>query len=141
MAIAFRELAEYAAAKGVRIVLEPINVLQAGYIHTAQDGIAMVQRVGSPNFGLMLDTYHMNIEEVDVFDSLRQAKPYLWFVHFTDNNRHWPGSAHLDFKKIVDVLEEIQYAGFVSLEILPWPDPDTAAKSSIDSLRRYIKPV
>jgi len=141
MEATFRQLAEYAAPRGIRIVLEPINVLQAAYIHTAQDGIAMVQRVNHANFGLMLDAYHMNIEDVDIYDSIRQAKPYLWFVHFTDNNRHWPGSAHLDFKKMVAVLEEIEYEGFVSLEILPWPDPDTAAKSSIHSLRRYIKPV
>lgn len=141
MEIAFRQLAEYAAPRGIKIVLEPINVLQAAYIHTAQDGIAMVQRVNHANFGLMLDAYHMNIEDVDIYESIRQAKPYLWFVHFTDNNRHWPGSAHLDFERMVAVLEEIQYEGFVSLEILPWPDPDTAAKSSINSLRRYIKPV
>jgi len=141
MAAAFRELAEHAAPRGVKIVLEPINVLQANYIHTAQEGIAMVQKVNHPNFGLMLDTYHLNIEDVDVYASLRQAAPYLWFVHLTDNNRHWPGSAHLDFAGIVAVLDEISYDGFASLEILPWPDPDTAARSSIESLRRYIKPV
>lgn len=141
MEAAFRHLAEYAAPHGVKIVLEPINVLQAAYIHTAQEGIAMVKRVNHGNFGLMLDAYHMNIEDVDIYDSIRQAKPYLWFIHFTDNNRHWPGSAHLDIERMVAVLEEIHYEGFVSLEILPWPDPDTAARSSIKSLRRYIKPV
>jgi sugar phosphate isomerase/epimerase len=141
METAFRQLAEYSAPHGVKIILEPINVLQTPYILTTQDGIAMVERVAHPNFGLMLDTYHMNIEDVDIYDSLRQAKPYLWFVHFADNNRRWPGSAHLNFEKIIDVLEEIEYEGFVSLEILPWPDPDTAAKSSIESLRRYINPV
>lgn len=141
MAAAFYELAEHAVPLGVKIVLEPINGLQTNYIHTAQDGIAMVERVNHPNFGLMLDTYHLNIEDVDVYESLRQAAPYLWFVHLTDNNRHWPGSAHLDFASIVAVLDEIAYEGFASLEILPWPDPDTAARSSIESLRRYIKPV
>jgi sugar phosphate isomerase/epimerase len=141
METAFRHLAEYSAPHGVKIVLEPINVLQTPYILTSQDGIAMVERVAHPNFGLMLDTYHMNIEDVDIYDSLRQAKPHVWFVHFADNNRRWPGSAHLDFAQIVAVLEEISYDGFVSLEILPWPDPDTAAKSSIESLRRYIKTI
>ena len=77
MAAAFRELAEYAAPRGVRLVLEPINVLQASYIHTSQDGIEMVQRVDHPNFRLMLDTYHMNIEDVDIYASIRQAAPYL----------------------------------------------------------------
>jgi sugar phosphate isomerase/epimerase len=140
MAAAFRQLAEYAAPSGVRLVLEPINVLQASYIHTSQDGIEMVQRVDHPNFRLMLDTYHMNIEDVDIYASFRQAAPYLSFVHFADNNRHWPGSAHLDFEKIVAVLRETGYDGFASLEILPWPDPDEAARASIESLRRYINP-
>jgi sugar phosphate isomerase/epimerase len=141
MEAAFRHLAEYSAPHGVKIVLEPINVLQTPYIITSQDGISMVERVAHPNFGLMLDIYHMNIEDVDIYDSLREAKPHLWFVHFADNNRRWPGSAHLDFAQIVTVLKEISYEGFVSLEILPWPDPDTAAKSSIESLRRYIKTI
>jgi sugar phosphate isomerase/epimerase len=138
MAEAFQELADYALSAGVRLVLEPINVHQAGYIHTSQDGIAMVRRVDRPNFGLMLDVYHMNIEDVDICDSFREAGELCWLVHFADNNRKWPGSAHLDFEQIVDVLNEISYSGYVSLEILPWPDPDTAARSAIQSLRRYI---
>jgi sugar phosphate isomerase/epimerase len=132
------ELADYAQPHGIRLVVEPINVHQANYIHTTQDGIAAVKRVNRPNFGLMLDVYHMNIEDVDIYDSFREAGPGCWFVHFADNNRKWPGSAHLDFKRIVATLDEIGYQGYVSMEILPWPDPDTAACSTIQSLRRYI---
>jgi 5-keto-L-gluconate epimerase len=138
MALAFGELADYALPRGVRIVLEPINVHQATYVHTTQEGIEMVRRVARANFGLMLDVYHMNIEDVNIYDSFREADGLCWFVHFADNNRKWPGSAHLDFERIVGVLNEIGYAGFVSMEILPWPDPDTAARSTIESLRRYI---
>ena len=138
MEATFGELADYAAPRGVRLVLEPINVHQARYIHTTQEGIAMVKRVNRPNFGLMLDVYHMNIEDVNIYDSFREADGLCWFVHFADNNRHWPGSAHLDFGQIVHVLNEIGYSGYVSTEILPWPDPDTAARATIESLRRYI---
>jgi len=138
MEAAFGELADYAAPRGIRLVLEPINVHQARYIHTTQEGIVMVKRVNRPNFGLMLDVYHMNIEDVNIYDSFREADGLCWFVHFADNNRHWPGSAHLDFEQIVRVLNEIGYSGYVSTEILPWPDPDTAARATIESLRRYI---
>jgi sugar phosphate isomerase/epimerase len=138
MADAFRELADYAMPQGIRLVLEPINVHQANHIHTSQDGIAMVKRVDHPNFGLMLDTYHMNIEDVSIYDSFREAGDLCWFVHFADNNRKWPGSAHLDFGQTVTVLNEIGYAGYVSMEIMPWPDPDTAARSALESVRRYI---
>lgn len=138
MAESFGELADYASPHGVRLVLEPINVHQAPYIHTSQDGIAMVNRVNRPNFGLMLDVYHMNIEDVDIYDSFREAGEFCWLVHFADNNRKWPGSAHLDFERIIKVLNEICYDGYVSMELLPWPDPDTAARSSIEFLRQYI---
>jgi sugar phosphate isomerase/epimerase len=138
MTAAFRELAEYAAPYGVKLVLEPINMMQANCIHTTQEGIAMVRRVDRPSFGLMLDVFHMNIEDVDIYASFREASQVCWFVHVADNNRKWPGNAHLDFARISAAMNDIGYHGFVSLEILPWPDPDTAARSSIGYLRRFL---
>jgi len=137
MEAAFRELADYALLRGVRLALEPITVNQTHYIHTTQDGLAMAQRVNRSNFGLILDVYHMNIEDVSIYDSFREAREYCWLIHFADNNRRWPGSAHLDLERIINVLNEIGYDGYISMEILPWPDPDTAARSAIESLRRY----
>ena len=137
-AASFRELADYALPKRVRLTLEPITALLVKFIVTTQDGVAMCRRVNRPNFGLMLDVYHMNIEDVDIYQSFRDAKDYCWLVHVCDNNRKWPGSAHLDFARIITTLNEIGYDGFVSTEMLPWPDPDTAARAAIESLRRFI---
>jgi sugar phosphate isomerase/epimerase len=137
----FRELSDYALARRVRLTLEPLNHYEINYILTTKDGLAMVRDVNRPNFGLMLDTYHMNIEDADIYDSFREARQYCWHIHFADNNRKWPGNAHLDFPAIVEVLQEIEYDGFVSAEILPWPDPDIAARSTINYLRRYIPKV
>jgi sugar phosphate isomerase/epimerase len=135
---AFRELAEYAAPKRVRLTLEPITATLVKFVLTTQDGIEMCRRVDLPNFGLMLDVYHMNIEDVDIYQSFREAKDYTWLVHVCDNNRKWPGSAHLDFGKIIATLNEIDYDGFVSTEMLPWPDPDTSARAAIEYLRHFI---
>ena len=135
---AFRELADYAAPKKVRLTLEPITATLIKFVLTTQDGIEMCRRVNHPNFGLMLDVYHMNIEDVDIYQSFREAKDYTWLVHVCDNNRKWPGSAHLDFAQIIDTLNEIGYDGFVSTEMLPWPDPDTSARAAIEHLRRFI---
>jgi sugar phosphate isomerase/epimerase len=137
-AASFRELADYALPKRVRLTLEPITALLVKFIVTTQDGVAMCRRVNRPNFGLMLDVYHMNIEDVDIYQSFRDAKDYCWLVHVCDNNRKWPGSAHLDFARIITTLNEIGYDGFVSTEMLPWPNPDTAARAAIESLRRFI---
>ena len=135
---AFRELADYALSKKVRLTLEPITATVAKYILTTQDGIEMCRRVNRPNFGLMLDVYHMNIEDVDIYQSIRDAREFCWHVHVCDNNRKWPGSAHLDFEKIIATLNEIGYAAFVGTEMLPWPDPDTSARAAIEHLRRFI---
>jgi sugar phosphate isomerase/epimerase len=135
---AFRELADYALPKKVRLTLEPITATVAPFIITTQDGIEMCRRVNRPNFGLMLDVYHMNIEDVDIYQSFREAKDYCWHIHVCDNNRKWPGSAHLDFEKIISTLNEIGYDAFVGTEMLPWPDPDTSARSAIEFLRRFI---
>ena len=135
---AFQELADYALPKKVRLTLEPITATLIKFILTSQDGVAMCRRVNRPNFGLMLDVYHMNIEDVDIYQSFRDAKDYCWLIHVCDNNRKWPGSAHLDFAKIIATLDEIGYDGFVSTEMLPWPDPDTSARAAIESLRRFI---
>ncbi len=135
---AFRELADYALPKKVRLTLEPITATLIKFILTTQDGVEMCRRVDRPNFGLMLDVYHMNIEDVDLYRSIRDAKDYCWLVHVCDNNRKWPGSAHLDFAGIIRALNEIWYEGFVSTEMLPWPDPDTSARKAIEFLRRFI---
>jgi sugar phosphate isomerase/epimerase len=135
---AFRELADYALPKKVRLTLEPITATVAKFILTTQDGVEMCRRVNRLNFGLMLDVYHMNIEDADIYDSFREAKEYCWHVHVCDNNRKWPGSAHLDFEKIIATLNEIGYDTYVGTEMLPWPDPDTSARAAIEHLRRFI---
>ena len=135
---AFRELSDYAEPKGVRLALEPVNHNEVNYIITTQDGVRMCEDVDRANFGLMLDTYHMDIEDADIHDSFREARQYCWHVHFSDSNRCWPGSANIDFPEVIRTLEEIGYDGFVSAEISPWPDSDTAARSTVDYLRQYI---
>lgn len=134
----FCELADYAAPKGGRLSLEPINHNEINYIMTTQEGLQMVRDVGRTNFGLMLDVYHMNIEDTNICDSLRDARDYCWHIHFADSNRKWPGNANLDFPGVIEALLQLDYRGFVSAEIVPWPDPDAAGRSTIEYLRRYI---
>ena len=133
----FRRFCQYAAGKGVRIVLEPANRYEVDFIHNAQDGLRFIEDVGAPNLGLMLDVFHMNIEDASIEGSFRQAAPYVWHVHLADSNRQAPGQGHLDFASILRTLREIGYAGWVSAEVLPLPDPDTAAERTA----RHILPL
>jgi sugar phosphate isomerase/epimerase len=138
---AMQELADYAAPSGVRFILEPINRKEVNFILSTRDGLDLVRRVNRPNFGLMLDTFHMNLEDADPLGDLRAAAPSVWHMHFSDSNRGAPGSADIRFEQYIDVLNEIGYQGFVGMEIKPIPDPDSAARGSIEYLRQWIPAV
>lgn len=132
------ELADYALPGGIRLILEPVTRREVNFIHSTQDGLALAKMVDRPNFGLMVDTYHMYLEDEDMFRSFVEGAPLIWHIHFSDSNRCYPGSGEIDYEKVVQVLESTGYDGFVSLEIRPWPDPDESARRSIETLRRYI---
>jgi len=139
MIASFRELAEYAQAYGVRLTLEPCNRYEVDFVHSTRDGLDVVLEVNHPNFGLMLDTFHMNIEDTSLEGSLREARSILWHVHIADSNRLPPGRGHLDFARIIATLRDIGYDGYVSAELRPLPDPDTAAQQTAAYLRPYLR--
>jgi len=103
-------------------------------IHTAADGLELIERVGKENFGLLLDTFHMNIEDADIGDSIRTCGDRIFHFHVADSNRWHPGAGHLDFGSILERLEKTGYQGFVSGEFMPLPDADTAAERGIAHL-------
>ena len=130
-------VAAYAATKNVRITLEPINRYETDFILSAADGMRLVHDLQQHNFGLMLDVFHMNIEDTSIEEGLRLAGDKLWHVHVADSQRHYPGSGHLNFDSIFATLRDMNYQGYVSAELFPLPDPDTAARKTIEFLDRY----
>lgn len=137
-ASAMRGLAEYARPRGVGLVLEPVRREEVNYIHTTREGIEQAQRVNHPNFGLMVDTYHMYWEDPDMYASFSEGLPLIWHVHVSDSNRCWPGSGKIDYARVVQVLQDSCYSGFLSTEIKIWPDADSAAARSIEHIRQFI---
>ncbi len=125
----------YAAGQGVRISLEPLNRYEADFILNVAEGLRFIKDVGAANLGLMLDLFHMNIEEAGIPEALYAAGDRLWHVHIADSNRRYPGSGHLDFSGAFGMLQTMGYRGFVSAELLPLPDADTAAQKTIDFLQ------
>jgi sugar phosphate isomerase/epimerase len=134
----FRQAAEYAVHCGARITLEPLNRFESDFINSAQDGLEWVAQVDHPGFGLMLDTFHMNIEDAVIADSVRQAASCLWHMHAGDSNRLAAGKGHFDFAGTMQALKEVGYDGYMSAEHLPLPDPDTAARETVEYLRQFI---
>jgi 5-keto-L-gluconate epimerase len=133
--------AERATAAGVRLALEPLNRYEADFVNTAEEGLAFVNEVGNASLGLLLDTYHVNIEEASweaPFRELMQAGK-LWHVHLGDNNRLPPGDGMIDFSALVRTLRSLGYCGALSAELLARPDPDTAARRTVEFMRPLLE--
>jgi len=133
---ALQECAAAAAPQGVRFALEPLNRYETDLIHTVAHGLDLIERVGADNFGLLLDTFHMNIEEPVIEDSIRACGDRIFHFHVADSSRWYPGAGHLDFRSILNTLFATGYQGHVSGEFMPLPDADTSAERSIAYLRQ-----
>lgn len=121
----------------VRIAIEPINRYETNLVNTVADAHALIDEVGADNVGILFDTFHANIEEPRLEESLRACGARLFHVHVADSNRWAPGAGHIDFARILATLREMQYDGWVSAEILPQPDIARAQEQTM----RTIKPL
>jgi 5-keto-L-gluconate epimerase len=128
---ALRACSAAAHPRGVRLALEPINRYETTLINNVSEGLELIGRVGADNLGLLLDTFHMNIEEADIEASIRACGERIFHFHVADSNRWYPGAGHLDFAAILGALFDTGYKGWVSGEFLPQPDTATAAREGI----------
>jgi len=110
-----KEVYEYTEQSGILIGIEPINRFETYFINRGDQALALAQAVG-PNCGVCLDTFHMNIEETDMFEAIRRAKGKLIGFHVADNNRMAPGMGNLNWSKIIDTLHEVGYNEVLSVE-------------------------
>jgi 5-keto-L-gluconate epimerase len=117
IAACLRPVADAAAARGTTVVLEPVNHLQVGFNHTAAEAVAMVERVGSPGLGYMLDTIHLNIEERSVLETIRAHGGRIRHFHLCETNGGRFGTGNLDFNAVLRTLAETGYAHFFSVKI------------------------
>ena len=129
-----RECARLASIQGVRFALEPINRYETDLIHTVEEGLDLLDQVGADNLGLLLDTFHMNIEESVIEDSIRAAGDRIFHFHVADSNRWYPGAGHLNFQSFLKALFDTGFQGYVSGEFLPKPDSILAAQRNIAHL-------
>lgn len=109
-------LAAYAHDRGVRLGVEPLNRFETSFINLASQVIEVVDRVGSPACGIMLDTFHMNIEEKSLGDAIRAAGPRLIHLHACENDRGAPGSGNVQWQDVRQGLKDIGYDGPVVIE-------------------------
>jgi sugar phosphate isomerase/epimerase len=135
---------EYAYKKGVTLIIEPVNRYEINFINSVDDCISLLDMAEfdsriRQNIGIMPDTFHMNIEDASMGDALIKAIFQVKYVHLADSNRMAPGCGHINFDEIFSALSAIGYDGWASVEILPIPSPNEAAKSAAEFLLPKIK--
>lgn len=127
-----------AAAFVVPFIYEPLNRYETNLFNRLTDAAAFIDANDLKNVVLLADLFHMNIEESDVAAALREAGRHVGHVHFADSNRQAMGHGHTDAAAVIAALREIGYSGYLSAEILPLPDPETAAHQTISSIRSLL---
>lgn len=109
-------LSRFAKDYGVHILVEPLNRYNTPFCSSAKDAFVIANKVNHDNFGLLLDTFHMNIEEDSLEDTILKSRKLLRHMHLADNNRKMPGYAHINFQSIMRSLFGIGYNGYASFE-------------------------
>lgn len=112
-----QRLADLAADHGITLCMEALNRFEGYMINTADECLAYVRAVNRPNVKVMLDTFHMNIEEDSLTDAIRKSGPLLGHFHVGEANRRCPGpNGRFDWAAIGRALRSIGYAGGVVME-------------------------
>lgn len=135
-----QHIAARAAELGLRVAMEALNRYESHLLNTASQAVGFVKQVGATNVGILLDAYHMNIEEADPAAAVLEAGERLFLFHVADSNRQAMGRGHTDFVALMRALRRIGYQGDVVVECTAaGPDPFTAAKGEgwRDQVRQY----
>lgn len=111
-----QEAGAYAATHGVRLAVEPLNRFETDFCNTGRQAVDLVKRVGSDAVGVMLDTFHMNMEENDLAEAIRHAAPHLMHFQANENHRGYLGTGHIDWPSLCRALFDIDYQGVITLE-------------------------
>ncbi len=131
------EIDRHAQEFGVDLAIEPINRYETDYLNTVDRAVGLIDVSGLKRTGILLDTFHMNIEEPKWDESIRMASKYLKHVHIADSNRQHPGRGHINFPEIFRLLNEAGYKGFYSGEMLPVPNLQTAIRDYYNYMRSF----
>jgi D-psicose/D-tagatose/L-ribulose 3-epimerase len=110
------ELTNFSKDFGVSLLIEPLNRYSTPFCCNTSDAIFIMSKLNNDYLSILLDTYHMNIEEKNFSDSINKSKLFLKHIHFADNNRRMPGLGHINFNSILKTLKKIQYTNYIGLE-------------------------
>lgn len=135
---ALNELGELASKSGTFLIYEPLNRYETNLFNRFEDAANFLDKLDTSGVRLLADLFHMNIEESNPSASILEGSRHLGHVHFADSNRRPVGCGHTNMIPIAQVLRDLNYDGCISAEAFDWPDPDSAARQTIESFNKYF---
>jgi len=123
------DLADYAADRSVTLCVEPLNRFETSFLNTTEQGLEVIDRVDHEACKLLLDTFHMNIEEKSPGRAIRAAGEDLGHFHACGNDRGAPGNGTIDWDGVVAALEDVDYDGAAVIESFT-PDVESIATAA-----------
>jgi sugar phosphate isomerase/epimerase len=138
LAKSIHECGEFASKRDIVLIVEPENRYENGFLHTVDDTLRLLDEVHLGNVKLLVDTFHMNIEEASIGEAIRKAGEQLVHVHLADSNRLAPSLGHLDFGEVMSALQSIGYDGYLGLEIQYEPSFESAIKTGMRCLKQLM---
>lgn len=115
----------------VSLGIEPLNRFETFFLNTAADGATLCDAVAHPRVGLLIDTFHSNIEEKDVANAYRTAGRHLKHVHTCENDRGTPGSGHVPWDDVFAAIRDVKYDGWLTIESFGFNLPEISAAAAI----------
>lgn len=128
---AFQEIAEMLTGTDIKLAIEPLNRFQGYALNTVEQGLELLAAVGCPQLGLLLDLFHMNIEEKDVLQAFRHAGENCFHIHACAKDRGTPGSDSFPWEDWFDVLQDINYQGWIVIESFNFEDVELASDARL----------
>jgi D-psicose/D-tagatose/L-ribulose 3-epimerase len=126
-----REVSGHAGQAGVRLSIEPLNRFEVYFLNTMADANRLAQEVGHPSFGYLYDTFHANIEERDIFQSLSANAAGINHIHISENDRSVPGRGHVHWAETFRAIKTSGYDGWLTIEAFGRALPELAAATCI----------
>lgn len=126
-----REAAAYAAGARIKLSVEPLNRFEVYFLNTAADADRLVSDVGHMNFGYLYDSFHANIEELDIRESVTANAAGINHVHISENHRGTPGTGHVHWAETFSALRASGYDGWLTIEAFGRALPELAAATCI----------
>jgi len=135
----FRDCADACAARDVTLCIEALSPQDTNFLNTADEAVTLIEQIAHPNIGLMLDVKAMSTMPDGIIGTIRKHGRRARHLHANDPSGKAPGMDGIDFGRVLQALQDVAFAGWVSVEPFDYePDPDTVARTAYETLRRAM---